>query len=61
MPVGLFSHDPLNVHDVFKAVDGYDFAFAAFVGAARDHDFVIFADGDGADLQCLKEGVCQFR
>lgn len=36
--------------DVFKTVDGGDFALAAFVGAAGYGNFVVFADGDGADL-----------
>lgn len=36
----------LDVDHVFQAVDGCDFAFAAFVGAACDHDFVVFSDGD---------------
>ena len=36
--------------DVFEAVDGGNFSFAAFVGAAHYDDFVVFADGDGADL-----------
>ena len=37
--------------EVFQAIDGGDFAFAAFVGASHDGDFVVFADGDGADLK----------
>lgn len=38
------------MYDVLEAVDGGDFAGAAFVGAADDGDFVVFADGDAADL-----------
>lgn len=36
--------------DVFETVDGGDLAIASFVGAAGYGDFVVFADGDGADL-----------
>ena len=50
LAVGFFPHDALDVHDEFETVDGYDFAFAAFVGAARDHDFIVFADGDRTNL-----------
>jgi hypothetical protein len=39
------------VDEVFQAVNGGDFAFAAFVGASDNGDFVVFADGDGADLK----------
>lgn len=35
---------------VFEAVDAGYFSFAAFVRAARYEDFVVFADGEGADL-----------
>jgi hypothetical protein len=41
------------VDDVFEAVDGEDFAFAAFVAAAFDHDLVVFAEGDCADLEVI--------
>lgn len=37
--------------DVFEAVDGGDFALTALVAAACDDDFVVFSDGDGADLE----------
>ena len=50
LPVCLLAHDPLDVHHVFESVDGGDGAFAAFVRATYDGDFVVFADGDGADL-----------
>jgi len=43
---GLFADDALDVDYVFETVDGGDFAFAAFVGAADDGDFVVFSDGD---------------
>ena len=36
--------------DVFETVDGCDLAFTAFVRAASDDDFVVFAKGDGFDL-----------
>ena len=51
LAVALLAGDTLHVDDVFEAVDGDDFALAAFVGAALDDDFVVFADGDCADLE----------
>lgn len=36
--------------DIFEAIDGGDFAGFAFVAAADDEDFVVFANGDCADL-----------
>lgn len=50
MAVALLPRHSLDVHDVFEAVDGGDFALAAFVGAALDDHFVVFTDRDGADL-----------
>lgn len=50
LTVGLFPDDSLNVHDVFETVDGYDFAFAAFVGSSSYKNFVVFADRDRSDL-----------
>ena len=51
LAVALLAGDSLDVHDVFEAVDGGDFAFAAFVAAAFDDYFVVFAEGEGADLE----------
>lgn len=50
LAVTLLTGDALDVDDVFEAVDGDDFAFAAFVAAAFDDYFVVFADGQRADL-----------
>ena len=50
LAVALLARDTLDVDDVFEAVDGGDFALAAFVRAALDDYFVVFADGDCADL-----------
>lgn len=36
--------------NVFQAVDGCDLALTSLVGAACNHDFVVFPDGDGTDL-----------
>ena len=36
--------------NIFKTVYGGDLAVAAFVAAANNSDFVIFANGDGANL-----------
>ena len=36
--------------EVLQAIDGDDLAFAAFIRAPDNGDFVVFADGDGADL-----------
>lgn len=38
------------MNDVFEAVDGGDFAGFAFVAAADDGNFIVFANGDCADL-----------
>ena len=53
LAVALLAGDSLDVHDVFEAVDGEDFALAAFVAAAFDHDFVVFAEGECADLEVI--------
>jgi len=45
LAVGLLFGDPFNMDDVFKTVDGCDFAFTAFVRASGHDDFVVFADG----------------
>jgi hypothetical protein len=41
------------VHDVFEAVYGDDLALAAFVAAAFDDDFVVFAERKCADLDVI--------
>lgn len=41
--------------DVLETVDGCDFSLAAFVGSADNGDFVIFSDGDGADLADVRQ------
>jgi hypothetical protein len=38
------------VDEVFQPVDGGDFSFTALVGSSDDGDFVVFSDGDAADL-----------
>ena len=50
LPIALFPRHPLNVDHVFQAVDRGDFAIAAFVGAAYNGDFIVFADGNGSNL-----------
>lgn len=50
LTIRLLAVDTLDMNEVFEAVDGNDFAFAAFIAAADDGDFVVFADGDGSDL-----------
>lgn len=47
---GLVAGDALDVDDVFQTVDGGDLALTALVGATDDGDFVVLADGDGANL-----------
>ena len=44
--VDFFFCDAFDVDDPFFTVDGGDAAFAAFVAAAGDEDFVVFAEGD---------------
>ena len=36
--------------NILETVYGGDFAVTAFMGAANDGDFVIFANGNGANL-----------
>jgi len=55
LAVAFLAGEALDMDNVFETVDGDDFAFAAFAGAAGYQDFVVFADGDGADLE--GEGV----
>ena len=50
LAVALLARHALDVHDVLEAVDGGDFALAAFVAAALDDYFVVFPDRDCADL-----------
>lgn len=53
LAVALLAGDALDVDDVLQAVDGGDLALAALVAAALDDDFVVFAEGDRADLLIL--------
>lgn len=46
LTVRLLTGYALNVDDVFQAIDRCDFAFATFVGATGDDDFIVFADGN---------------
>lgn len=48
------------MHDVFETVDGRYLAFAAFVGASDDSDFVILSDWDRSDLSILLESSKPF-
>ena len=47
--------------NVFKTVDGGDLALTAFVGASGYGDFIVFADGDGADLRKVRINDCECR
>lgn len=51
LAVYLLPCDALDVDDVFETVDGDDLAFTALEGATGDDYLVVFADGDGADLE----------
>ena len=37
--------------EVFESVDGCDFAFTAFIRASDNQDFIVFSDGNAADLK----------
>lgn len=50
LSIALLAGKAFDMDDVFEAVDGHNFSFAAFVRAAGYEDFVVFAYGDGADL-----------
>jgi len=52
---GLLFGDSLDMYDVFEAVDGGHFSFAAFAGASDYKHFVVFADGDGSDIVFFSE------
>lgn len=54
LAVGLLPRHALDVDQVFQTVDGHYFSLAAFVAASHNGDFVVFADGDGADLDVYK-------
>lgn len=55
----LVASDALDVDDIFETIDGGDLALLALVAATDDHDLVILADGDAADLETKKcEHVC---
>lgn len=47
---GFVLGDSLDVDDVFETVDGGDLAFATFVGASNNENFVVLSDGDRSDL-----------
>ena len=61
LAVALLAAHTLDVNDVFEAVDGGDLALAAFVGAALDDDFVVFADGESADLNRFVVRILKIR
>jgi hypothetical protein len=46
LAVRLLLDDTLDVDNVLETVDGGDLAFAAFVGASYDKDFIVFSDRD---------------
>lgn len=50
LAVGLLSGHSLDVDEILETVDGCDFAFPTLVGASHNGDFVVFSDGDAADL-----------
>lgn len=50
LAVGLLAGDTLDVDGPLQTVDAGDLALTTLVCAADDGDFVVLADGDGADL-----------
>lgn len=50
LTVGLLAGHSLDVDEVLQSVYGGDFAFTAFVGSSHNSDFVVFSDGDAANL-----------
>lgn len=50
LSVALFARDSLDVDDIFQTVDGCHLPFTTFVGTAGYNDFVVFANGNSADL-----------
>jgi len=59
LAVGFLSRHALDVDKIFQTVDGYDFALTAFVAASHYGDFVVFADGDGADIVFFSEFLAE--
>lgn len=53
LTVGLFTRDSLDMDEEFQSVDGCDLAFAALVGSSDNCDFVVFSNGDAANLFCI--------
>lgn len=53
LAVGLLAGNTLDMHTPLETVDAGDLALAALVGTAEDGDFVVLANGDGADLRAL--------
>ena len=51
LAVGLLAGNSLDVDEVLQPIDGGDFSFTAFVGASNNGDFVVFSDGDAANLR----------
>lgn len=56
LSIRLLARYTFHMDDVLEAVDRGDGAFAAFVGAADDCYFVVFADRDRADLGMVLVG-----
>ena len=46
LAIAFFASDALDVDDVLEAVYGNDLAFTAFVAAAFDDYFIVFANGN---------------
>ena len=50
LAVRLFSRNSFDMDQVLQAVDGCDLPFATFVRPSHYCNFVVFSDGDAADL-----------
>jgi len=59
LAVGLLADNSLDVYHIFQSVDTGDLALTAFVRSSNDGDFIIFADGDGADVVLLAQLFAQ--
>lgn len=59
LTIGLLPCEPLDVDDIFKTVDGCDFALATFVAPSYDLDFVVFANRYRSNLPAVSYFIPQ--
>lgn len=53
LAIDFLAADALNVDGVLEAIHGRHLALAVLVSTTNDLDFVVFSDGDAADLEAV--------